>query len=91
MTQYLSFFFSQKFKENRDPSPAPKVNTDQFKKPATPLAPRKPKSQSDVLAQELKESNVRKEPKVARSPKQSQSEPKLSKAKKEEVNMYALT
>ncbi|KAL4225978.1 hypothetical protein ACF0H5_013965 [Mactra antiquata] len=73
-------------KENRNPSPAPKVNTDQFKKPSTPLAPRRPKGQSDQLAQELKESNLRKEPKVTRSPKQSQSEPKLSKTRKEETN-----
>lgn len=72
------------FKENRDPSPAPVVNVDQFRKPATPLAPRKPKP-SDPASWDIKESNVTKEPKVTRSPKQSQSEPKLSKTRKEEV------
>jgi hypothetical protein len=49
------------------------------------MAPRVPKT-SDPAYQEIKESNLRKEPKVTRSPKQSKSEPVVSRSKKEEVN-----
>ncbi|XP_053378346.1 nuclear protein MDM1-like isoform X5 [Mercenaria mercenaria] len=73
----------KKSKENRDPIPAPVVNVDKFKKPPTPLAPRQPKK-SDPAFQEIKESNLRKEPKVTRSPKQSRNEPVLSKTRNEE-------
>ena len=80
--------FLQQSKENRDPSPAPVVNVDKFKKPPTPMAPRVPKT-SDPAYQEVKESNLRKEPKVTRSPKQSKSEPVVSRSQKEEVSKKA--
>ncbi|XP_060604300.1 nuclear protein MDM1-like isoform X3 [Ruditapes philippinarum] len=79
----------KQFKENRDPSPAPVVNVDKYKKPPTPMAPRVPKT-SDPAYQEIKESNLRKEPKVTRSPKQSKSEPVVSRSKKEESNTQSV-
>ena len=46
------------------PRPAPVVDTEQFRKPPTPLAPRKPKDQSapvieEVKRQQAKEQQVR--------------------------------
>ena len=73
--------YYQKEKENKLPSPGPVVDTSQFSKPVTPLAPRRQKNQPQPLVKEQKESNVQQglsEPfqkKVLRSPKQSTSEP----------------
>ncbi|KAL3851710.1 hypothetical protein ACJMK2_015437 [Sinanodonta woodiana] len=47
-------------KENLKPKhkPAPKVNTEKFSQPPTPLAPRKPKDQSSSPVQKIKEDAV---------------------------------
>ena len=57
---WLNYEF-QKDKENAVPrtAPAPVVNTEQFKKPTTPLAPRKPKDQSAPVIQEVKKQQAR--------------------------------
>lgn len=73
----------QKQKENRNRSPvrpAPVVNTEQFRKPSTPLAPRQPKSHKDPALLELKKTNVPEEPKVGPSP--ASEGPKISKSYK---------
>lgn len=72
---YYNISAFQKQKENRDVSPAPVVNTEQFKKPATPLAPRQQKGHRDPALQELKQTNA---PKVMRSPKAE--EPRVTKS-----------
>ena len=65
---------------------------EQYRQPPTPLAPRRPKEQSSVPVQTQKEvgetSPFQKQPKVMRSPKQSEPEVRWSKAKTEEVEKH---
>jgi len=56
------------------------VNTEQFRKPQTPLAPRQEKSHKDPALQEFKKTNFVEAPRVIRSPKAD--EPKFSKSVK---------
>ena len=53
-------YFFQKDKENAAvPRAAPIVDTEKFRKPPTPLAPRKPKDQSDPMIEEVKKQQAK--------------------------------
>ncbi|KAL5014176.1 hypothetical protein ScPMuIL_008446 [Solemya velum] len=54
--KYSSQTKSKYVKENKDPVPAPVVDTSKFRDPKTPLAPRRPKGQQSSVLNEVKES-----------------------------------